>query len=317
MSKTKKDFPKEKNVTLRAFQIENKCISQDGSDLKKTLTSKLSKTTIGQRGMLINEGDPMEETDFIAYYESSNPNILFGAVVKTLLAEAAPHMTEDMMVRNQVVISELNTLTDKTHIIKRLYYFGISNNFVVTNLSGASKISSFETYINWLLNPTLYTLTPCVVKTKIEDVQNIKGIRLQTSCIKEKKDTTSPHSGTFKKWVQDIPIEFLKELLKKDTQSLNKILEENTITADILLKFASKSKTNKESAEKIGVLLKSVETTEGMSLKTKNNKSIPLGEVEYKIDKKIETTLGGLLSEKQLSQAMLDFLNRLEKERKI
>ena len=36
-----------------------------------------------------------------------------------------------------------------------------------------------------------------------------------------------------------------------------------------------------------------------------------------KIDKKIETTLGGLLSEKQLSQAMLDFLNRLEKERKI
>lgn len=204
MSKTKKDFPKEKNVTLRAFQIENKCISQDGSDLKKTLTSKLSKTTIGQRGMLINEGDPMEETDFIAYYESSNPNILFGAVVKTLLAEAAPHMTEDMMVRNQVVISELNTLTDKTHIIKRLYYFGISNNFVVTNLSGASKISSFETYINWLLNPTLYTLTPCVVKTKIEDVQNIKGIRLQTSCIKEKKDTTSPHSGTFKKWVQDI-----------------------------------------------------------------------------------------------------------------
>ena len=51
MSKTKKDFPKEKNVTLRAFQIENKCISQDGSDLKKTLTSKLSKTTIGQRGM--------------------------------------------------------------------------------------------------------------------------------------------------------------------------------------------------------------------------------------------------------------------------
>lgn len=281
------------------------------------LSEKLANSTLLERGMSINEGDPLEETDYIAYYDSSDTSILFGAMVKTILSEQAPSINDSALTQNNLILSQLENVKGKFHIIKKLYYFGINNNFVVTNLSGSSKINSFMAYIDWLLKPKrVYNVTPILVKQEIENLKDVKGLRFSTQSFTNKKNSKSDKNKeqTIKKEIPQEWMPLLKTLFKKDAPThLKEILEENMVRMEILLKFAAKNVNDKEKSDTFRNLLLNIEDSERVSFETRQGIKT-LGDVERKEHVIIDTTETGLLSEKTLCLEMKNFLQKLEDE---
>lgn len=309
---------KTKTVKLRAFKILNDDINQSYSDAHKKLVDKLKNTVIKDRGMLLNKGDAMEETDYIAYYDERSTTVLVGAIVRTTKAEETPNMTEDMLNQGSIVISELNKINGKMNIVKYLYYFAISKDYLVTNLRKNQKIISFQSYLNWLLKKerdgSLYEIEPVIRKQVIKNLKNIKGLTFETPKGYQKKERTSPEDRGYIQKLTNIKKEILGYVLPKDTKNLQEILDDDSITVDILLKFATRTRDEESIERRIGTIINNITDTDAVSITTKNEK-VKLGDVELVRNIEIDTTETGLLEEEQLYVQMEKFLKELNNEK--
>lgn len=313
--KSKKNIEKPAEIKLRVFKINNTDIKKEHSDVKRLLSEKLEKTIIKERGMSVNEGDPLKETDYIAYYDVSKENITFGAMVKTIASEDAPNITQAMMDKNKIVISNLNHVGAKTNIVKYLYYFAMNDDYLVTNLRAQQLISSFQTYVNWLLaedrGDNLYTFQPVIVKQQINNMHNVRGIRFSSQGIKSVDHTKNNNQSPTTRIIKNIQKDLLASIIPKDTPNLEEIMNEDFISAEILLKFATKKKDKADFEATMGILLSNISDPDNVSLDTKMGK-IKLGDVEYKETVSIQKTESGLLSEQELYQNMEKILNSLK-----
>ena len=304
-----------KPVKLRAFKFDNPDIKHYHSDAQQKLAEKLQNTLIKDRGMLLNEGDPMEETDYIAHFHTTPSGVLIGAVVRTTIAENTPNMTDDMLNMQNIVIADLQMANGKNLLVKYLYYFAISEDYLVTNLRGSQKITSFQTYLNWLLRNEVtdgpYCLLPVIKKQDIVSYDKVRGIKFQAP--RPSKEVHEQENTIIKKF-RNIKKQLLSSELFNDVKDIDDIINNDAVTIDILLKFAKRPDTNEDYEAQIGNIINNTVDTNTVSLNTKNGQ-IKLGDVEYVETFEIETTETGLLNEPQLYEQMVSVINKLKKQK--
>ena len=305
-----------KNIKLRVFNIENTSITNDFNDLKGDLLKKLKSTTLKDREMLLNKESPSKETDLRAYYDSYK-NCLFGAVIRTKLAAETSQMSDDLMRENKIALSTLKQLSSDSQVVIRSYFFAMSKNYIVANIPGSCNITSFEVYINWLLNrlDNPVRILPKITKVELENIKGFKGLRFKETTTEKGTNTTDVTNDIKVKSVKDVGIEAAKVLFKhlfqgKDNPNLDEIMKENSLTVDFFLKFAPKNKKQNKEIQ-IAQILKTINTTDGIYIETKKG-TIPLGDTEHKIDIQVELTESNFISENELSQKMIEELNDLE-----
>lgn len=303
-----------KPVKLRAFKFDNPDIKHYHSDAQQKLADKLQNTLIKDRGMLINEGDPLEETDYIAHFHTTPSGVLIGAVVRTTIAENTPNMTDDMLNKQNIVIADLQMVNGKNLLVKYLYYFAISEDYLVTNLRRSQKITSFQTYLNWLLQKEVenepYCILPVIRKQEIS-YDKVKGINFQAP--RPKKELPEQKNTIIKKF-QNIKKQLLSSELFNDVKDIDDIINNDAVIVDILLKFTKCPDTKEDYETQIGNIINNIVDTSSVSLNTKNG-LVKLGDVEFVETFDIETTKTGLLSEQQLYGQMEHVINTLKKQK--
>ena len=203
----------------------------------------------------------------------------------------------------------------KNLLVKYLYYFAISEDYLVTNLRGSQKITSFQTYLNWLLQNEIadepYCILPIIKKQEILNYNKVKGIQFQAP--RPQKKVNDQESTIIKKF-RNIKKQLLSSELFNDVKDIDDIINNDAITIDILLKFAKSPETKEDYETQIGNIINNIVDTSTVSLNTKEGQ-VKLGDVEYVETFEIETTGTGLLSEPQLYGQMEYVINKLKKQK--
>ncbi|MFV0377996.1 MAG: hypothetical protein ACK5JD_11935 [Mangrovibacterium sp.] len=305
---------KPKNLKLRAFRIENNEITQSNSGILNNITNKLQGSIAETRRMQLNSEDIKREEDLISDFSISQQKFVSGVVLRITHAEDVPNIPDTFLKHEKISINELENIEAGTSIIyKEHYYFLLNNDFVITNLQSNINIKRLQVYINWLLEKErasmLYEFTPIVVsqnETKLSDIKKIT-VKDKTVNFMDKQDDTG-----HKKFA--LSLDLLTDLIK-DVSSLDKIIDNNIVSAELLIKFTKPRKMSEADYQKImGAYMKPISETDDISFSTKKNGVITGSDILKTKSVDIELTETNKINEPQLYQEMEKFLNELINE---
>lgn len=302
---------KPKLLKLRAFRIENNEISQSDSGLLNNLREKLIGSKVEQRRMLLNSEDIKHEEDLISDFNSNKPNCLSGVLLRIAHSEDVPSIPDTYLQHEKISINELDNIKAGSSIIyKDHFYFLLNNNFIITNLQTNIPIKKVQVYLNWLLEKErgerLYEFTPMIMPQKQTQLSDIKKIIVQDNSV---SFGDKPNSTNNKKFT--LSLETLTNLVK-DVQSLRQIVENNIVSAELLIKFTKPRKMSEEDYQRImGAYMKPISDTDDVSFATKRNGIIKGSEILRIKPVDIELTETNKINEPQLYQEMESFLNEL------
>jgi hypothetical protein len=297
---------------LRAFRIENNEITQSNSGLLSNLANKLNGSKAENRRMQLNAEDIKREEDLISDFNVNEQNFVSGVILRITHAEDVPNIPDEFLQHEKISINELDTIEAGTSIIyKDHYYFLLNNDFIVTNLQANLPIKRLQVYLNWLLEKergtALYEFTPMVVPQKETKLSDINKITVKDTTVNTNKQDTG-----HKKFA--LSLDLLTDLIK-DVSSLDQIIENNIVSAELLIKFTKPRKMSEEDYQNImGAYMKPISETDDISFSTKKHGTIKGSDILKTKIVDIELTETNKINEPQLYQEMEKFLNELKSE---
>lgn len=314
---------KYKNIILRAFSLVNTDLKHNETNLLSLLCFKLKDSVMNDRRMLINPNDPQREEDLIANFDLRMKRNVCVMIVGTMLRIASvddiPNITDDILNKEKVDIETLESIkSDSKVIYKSHYYFAVNNEYLVVSLPSNRTINAYQTYLNEYLKDVrediLYEFTPLLTKSqkvKFDDVKSIKiGSKDYPVGSNSNKETdTSP---LLVKKIKNVARGVLKELMEEN-KDLKQILDEEIVSAELVLKISKKKNKAKETEKALSSFLKPISDTDGIELITKNGKVTAADIFKTKLVS-IELTESKHISELQLFQEMEKFLSELSHE---
>lgn len=314
---------KYKNIILRAFSLVNTDLKHNETNLLSLLCSKLKDSVMNDRRMLINPNDPQREEDLIANFDLRMKRNVCVMVVGTMLRIASvddiPNITDDILNKEKVDIETLESIkSDSKVIYKSHYYFAVNNEYLVVSLPSNRTINAYQTYLNEYLKDVrediLYEFTPLLTKTqkvKFDDVKSIK-IGSKDYPIGSNSNKETDTSPLLVKKIKNVARGVLKELMEEN-KDLKQILDEEIVSAELVLKISKKKNKAKETEKALSSFLKPISDTDGIELITKNGKVTAADIFKTKLVS-IELTESKHISELQLFQEMEKFLSELSHE---
>lgn len=314
---------KYKNIILRAFSLVNTDLKHNETNLLSLLCLKLKDSVMNDRRMLINPDDPQREEDLIANFDLRMKRNVCVMVVGTMLRIASvddiPNITDDILNKEKVDIETLESIkSDSKVIYKSHYYFAVNNEYLVVSLPSNRTINAYQTYINEYLKDVrediLYEFTPLLTKSqkvKFDDVKSIK-IGSKDYPIGSNSNKETDTSPLLVKKIKNVARGVLKELMEEN-KDLKQILDEEIVSAELVLKISKKKNKAKETEKALSSFLKPISDTDGIELKTKNGRVTAADIFKTKLVP-IELTESKHISELQLFQEMEKFLSELSHE---
>lgn len=314
---------KYKNIILRAFSLVNTDLKHNETNLLSLLSFKLKDSVMNDRRMLINPDDPQREEDLIANFDLRMKRNVCVMVVGTMLRIASvddmPNITDDILNKEKVDIETLESIkSDSKVIYKSHYYFAVNNEYLVVSLPSNRTINAYQTYLNEYLKDVrediLYEFTPLLTKSqkvKFDDVKSIK-IGSKDYPIGSNSNKETDTSPLLVKKIKNVARGVLKELMEEN-KDLKQILDEEIVSAELVLKISKKKNKAKETEKALSSFLKPISDTDGIELITKNGKVTAADIFKTKLVS-IELTESKHISELQLFQEMEKFLSELSHE---
>lgn len=314
---------KYKNIILRAFSLVNTDLKHNETNLLSLLSFKLKDSVMNDRRMLINPNDPQREEDLIANFDLRMKRNVCVMVVGTMLRIASvddiPNITDDILNKEKVDIETLESIkSDSKVIYKSHYYFAVNNEYLVVSLPSNRTINAYQTYLNEYLKDVrediLYEFTPLLTKSqkvKFDDVKSIK-IGSKDYPIGSNSNKETDTSPLLVKKIKNVARGVLKELMEEN-KDLKQILDEEIVSAELVLKISKKKNKAKETEKALSSFLKPISDTDGIELITKNGKVTAADIFKTKLVS-IELTESKHISELQLFQEMEKFLSELSHE---
>lgn len=314
---------KYKNIILRAFSLVNTDLKHNETNLLSLLSFKLKDSVMNDRRMLINPDDPQREEDLIANFDLRMKRNVCVMVVGTMLRIASvddmPNITDDILNKEKVDIETLESIkSDSKVIYKSHYYFAVNNEYLVVSLPSNRTINAYQTYLNEYLKDVrediLYGFTPLLTKSqkvKFDDVKSIK-IGSKDYPIGSNSNKETDTSPLLVKKIKNVARGVLKELMEEN-KDLKQILDEEIVSAELVLKISKKKNKAKETEKALSSFLKPISDTDGIELITKNGKVTAADIFKTKLVS-IELTESKHISELQLFQEMEKFLSELSHE---
>lgn len=314
---------KYKNIILRAFSLVNTDLKHNETNLLSLLSFKLKDSVMNDRRMLINPDDPQREEDLIANFDLRMKRNVCVMVVGTMLRIASvddiPNITDDILNKEKVDIETLESIkSDSKVIYKSHYYFAVNNEYLVVSLPSNRTINAYQTYLNEYLKDVrediLYEFTPLLTKSqkvKFDDVKSIK-IGSKDYPIGSNSNKETDTSPLLVKKIKNVARGVLKELMEEN-KDLKQILDEEIVSAELVLKISKKKNKAKETEKALSSFLKPISDTDGIELITKNGK-VTAADIFKTKQVSIELTESKHISELQLFQEMEKFLSELSHE---
>jgi hypothetical protein len=302
-----------KSQRLRAFRIENNEITQSNSGLLNNLTNKLNGSKAENRSMQLNSEDIKREEDLISDFNINDQNFVSGVVLRIVHSEDVPNIPDEYLKHEKIPMSELENIEAGTSIIyKDHYYFLLNNDFIVTNLQSNLPIKRLQVYLNWLLEKergtVLYEFTPVVAPQRETKLSDINKITVKDSIVNANNQESTGH----RKFA--LSLDLLTDLIK-DVSSLDQIIENNIVSAELLIKFTKPRKMSEEDYQKImGAYMKPISETDDITFSTKKHGTIKGSDILKTKIVDIELTETNKINEPQLYQEMEKFLNELKSE---
>lgn len=307
---------KSKFIKLRAFNIENNDPKYEKCHLLDILGAKLEKSTKAEdRRIQLNQDDPNEESDLISDFDISRKDLyIFGTVIRVTASKGTPNLPDDLFKQKRIPFTKLNSLELKEKFIYRShFYFATDGKHLIVTLPSNRTITAFQAYINDYLKSErkdyIFEFTPLIVATPETKVSNIKSIKFKDSQVKLPiKDSSPVSQSSFRVKLNNFKEEALRTLLG-DSPDFDKILEGGLVSAELLIKFASKK--SDEAQKYLGAVLKPIADMDNIEIKTNNGGTIKGSTLQKTKDVEISTTESNMISETELSQAMETFLKEL------
>ena len=245
--------------------------------------------------------------------------MIVGTMLRIASVDDIPNITDDILNKEKVDIETLESIkSDSKVIYKSHYYFAVNNEYLVVSLPSNRTINAYQTYLNEYLKDVrediLYEFTPLLTKSqkvKFDDVKSIKiGSKDYPVGSNSNKETdTSP---LLVKKIKNVARGVLKELMEEN-KDLKQILDEEIVSAELVLKISKKKNKAKETEKALSSFLKPISDTDGIELITKNGKVTAADIFKTKLVS-IELTESKHISELQLFQEMEKFLSELSHE---
>lgn len=312
-----------KNVRLRAFSLVNTNLKHNETNLLSLLCNKLKTSVMNDRRMLISPDDPQHEEDLIANFDlriKGNECVMVaGTMLRIASVDAIPNITDEILNKVKVDIETLESIkSDSKVIYKSHYYFAINNQFLVVSLPSNRSINAYQTYINEYLKDVredrLYEFTPILTKSEKVRFDDVKSIKIGNKDypIGSVSNKESDNNPVFIKRIANVAKEVLKSMME-ESKDLKQILEEEIVSAELVLKISKKKNKAKETAKALSAFLKPISETDGIELTTKEGKISATNILRTKIVS-VEQTESKHISEAQLFQEMEKFLSELSHE---
>lgn len=311
-----------KLVKLRAFRFENNLVSEPNSKVMSILFHKLKNTNVQKRRMKLSSEEEDKEEDLISYYELRDKIAIMGVILRIAPSDESSTIPDNLFDKNKIEMTELQNIeTDAGYIQKNHYYFYLNDKYVITNLRSNLTISSFQTYLNWLLKEErqkkLYEISPIITLPPETSLSELKSLSFMDTSIHGSAKADTPitkGTGSVKAQIKKTAFEALKDLFV-DTKSFEEIKNSQILTAEILIKFVKpKNMTKEEFSKFMAATLKPVSECDNVILKTKNNRTLKGSEIQKIKTVEVELTNSGNLSEPDLWQKMEKFVDELDKE---
>jgi hypothetical protein len=305
---------KTKSQRLRAFRIENNEITQSNSGLLNNLTYKLNGSKAENRRMQLNSEDIKREEDLISDFNISDQNFVSGVILRITHAEDVPNIPDEFLQHEKISINELDKIEAGTSIIyKEHYYFLLSDSLLITNLQNNITIPRFQTYINFLLEKergtVLYEFTPLVIPQREMQLSDIDKIIVRDPSVGRNDEQENTGHKKFK-----LDLDYISSLFR-DVVPLDEMLENNIISAELLISFKKPRKISNDDYQRmLGAYMKPISDTDNITFNTKKHGKIKGSEINRTKLVDIELTETGKINEPQLYQAMEKFLNELKSE---
>lgn len=297
-----------KTVTLRAFSIHLSELSQNEELLKRLLIQKLENSKTGDRRMKLHPEEPDE--DVLASFNISSPYV-FGMMLRItngISGQIKPELFEKESINIADVASEVDS---NLSLYKDHYYFLMSNDKIIVSLPSDSTIKGLQTYLNWLLEPDrgecMFELQPMISKSiPTTKLNEIKAIRIGSATQTQSTSATQTLSFT------NITKSILEKLIQ-DTDTVQEILENNLVQAELRIHFKKKDKdVSREDRERIlGSTLAPVADLDGIRFETSKGTFISGEEIQCKERVHITKTPKGYMMEPELKLEMEKFLSKL------
>ena len=300
---------KKKEITIKAFVVENKSLVQSENGLFDLLKQKLETSNVLFRKKE-TESNIRKEEDYLFSYDI-NDKSLFGYMIRFMDAENIPQFSPEKLSEKKISLEELIEANQEgSKSFKDLYYFLLNNNHIIIYFVGRMNISRFQDYVNWFLNTNneqvKFEFTP-----KVADIENlrlgdIKRIDINDAMINLPKNQDEiVHKNLSVS-------QSLIERFFNDVKTFEQIKENNIISAKLSLLFKKPKKmSNDEYQNSMGSLLKAMGNEDDITVLTKNKERIKGSKFFRSKQITIEIIKPNVLCESTLFDEMNNFLKEL------
>ena len=310
-----------KRVKARFFVVDkaNTNLSYNSAEVLDLLKRALDeKPKISDRQLILNKSNNDDESDILAHYEwNANNTYLFGLIMRIAPESSTGSFSPDVLNKEQCSIDELITKDSINSICIDHYYFILSNEFLITNLTGLKNIDCFQTYINWLTEKVrgdqLIAFVPKTTLPKDVPISSLGKLEFGDNTkimtdLNNQKEKVSTH-------IKKLSSRLLKALLKdSDYSSLEDIDLEELISAKLIISVKRKSKDiDEDDFQKImGTILKPLTNDSGITLIGKNGEKLSGSDIKKVECFTIDKTSRGHIDEAQLKQKFEECLFKLK-----
>lgn len=303
-----------KQVKIYAYTIENSDISRTESNFSSLFVKKLKNSAkIKQRCYEINS--ETHESDVLTMYHAKSDNIVFGALMRVVPSKEVPSLPSDFLDMDTIDYSELEGVDEKGVKMSCRYYdyFALDSTHLVTTMS-SSKISQFKAFANYFLESErgdkIYRFTSMVEVPQGTTLQDISSIVFGGVHTTDVGGDVTESIGTK---VMNMATEKLKDIL--DDSEISFLIDKNVLTANLVIKFNSRSKKvmNDDSVKKaLGAVVTSLAADDDVMFTTKDKRKITAGETKRCKVFDIDTAENDLLNEQDLRAEMYNYLKELK-----
>ncbi len=308
-----------KNITLRAFKIENDNLTTPHSGILSLLETALAnKVMTVDRLMLLNTEEP--DRDLLANFTwATNNTYMFGMMLRIIPADRGG-VIDDVLFseKKTITITDINTGNSNQSQYKSHYYFAIDNNHVITSLPGNQNIYRLQTYINWLLRNVrgnkMFHLTELTKLPEGFSLRQIKSIQFTRDNRLSVTPTDSSESTSISTKIMNITNDLLRHIMD-DTNNLDDIRSNQLVEASLLLKIKKNKPKRMEQEEfqrVMGSVVTNIANDENFLIETRDGNKYTGNTIKVKKQVIIEQTKANRIVEEQLKQEMESFLREIE-----
>lgn len=262
IDKTHIIFMERKKVTYRVFTIQNASLSHDASDLKDELLMKLTKSNIEQRLIPVHEDDD-SVNDLLSSFASPTgtlaPEYFYGVMMRLKPAKEIKALPDDyikLTELSETQLQEIQEVAGKT-VCSGIFHFLIRGTFLITDLPQIQTITGFEKYINRFLGDAQYSFRPYLHHKDLR-LNDISKVVFKETFAPTSQDEDNPVS------IQQ-PVKKLFRYISPEVKGLNKILEANIVSANMVINFEKPRKmTQQDYNKQLGAILAPIQNLENV-----------------------------------------------------